>query len=129
LHCEEIWFLGEKVNKVLVVDDCEVSRLDLMAQFAELGMEIFELDSGNKVLEIVMQDRPSVIVLDVLMDGLDGFETLRSLEQVVNPPPVLVVSSNEQFLHIAKLHKVAGTFQKPVDFIQLKSKIHELGLI
>ncbi len=67
---------------VLVVDDLAANR-DLLRQTLEpLGYEILTAPDGETALKAALRSQPDVILLDVLMPGLDGFETCRRLKQV-----------------------------------------------
>ena len=60
---------------VLIVDDTESKRLAMKAALAPLGHRIVEADSGVAALRCVMKEDFAVILLDVTMPGMDGFET------------------------------------------------------
>ncbi len=67
-------------NKILVVDDepdfCEALREFL----AEKGFSVMEANSCEEALEAYSQERPDVVLLDVIMPGKDGRETLQELK-------------------------------------------------
>ena len=60
--------------KVLVVDDHAASRMTAVALLAMEGYEIIEAESGYAAVELVIQKQPDLILLDVMMPGMDGFE-------------------------------------------------------
>ncbi len=70
------------MNKILVVDDEKVIR----ANFCEiLGMEGFsaiEASNGNEALEIYRKERPSAVLLDLKMPGMNGIDTLKALKEI-----------------------------------------------
>jgi PAS domain S-box-containing protein len=66
---------------VLVVDDNATKRLALTAILAPLGLRIVEADSGVAALRCVMAENFAVILLDVRMPGMDGFETAALMRQ------------------------------------------------
>lgn len=68
--------------KVLLVDD-EESFVETLAQRLELrGFHVLTASNGDAALEIVRKNLLDVVVLDVLMPGKDGIETLREIKQV-----------------------------------------------
>ena len=81
--------------RVLVVDDEKDIRRLLVADLRYAGYETVELDSGEHVLETTLEFRPDVIVLDLTMPGVNGFEALKELK--INPQtarvPVVVASA------------------------------------
>src|SRR5438128_8875031 len=80
---------------VLIVDDEEANRLLLRDPLEAHGYEIAEAENGEKALELIGQRGPDVILLDVMMPGMDGFEVCRRLKQDVEtaPIPVLMVTA------------------------------------
>ncbi len=66
---------------VLIVDDTPSKRLAMKAALAPLGHRIVEADSGVAALRHVMEQDFAVILLDVTMPGMDGFETARLIRE------------------------------------------------
>ncbi len=66
---------------VLVVDDTPSKRLAMKAVLAPLGHRIVEADSGFAALRLIMKEDFAVILLDVNMPGMDGFETAKLIRQ------------------------------------------------
>ncbi len=64
-------------STVLVVDDTRVGRLVVKSVLAAEGFRVVEAASGEEALEILEQLKPDLIILDVRMPGIDGFETCR----------------------------------------------------
>ncbi len=67
--------------KVFVVDDHEVVRLGVRAMLAESDLKITgEAGSGESALKLLARSKPDVVLLDILMQPLDGFSTLLRLK-------------------------------------------------
>lgn len=83
--------------RILIVDDSAVFREALCTFIAELdGMIVVaSVGSGEEGLALVGRLRPNVVLLDVRMMGLDGFETTRRLKQLPAPPAVVVITTSE----------------------------------
>jgi PAS domain S-box-containing protein len=80
---------------ILVVDDNFAKRLALKAVLSPLGHRIVEADSGVAALRCVMAEDFAVILLDVLMPGMDGFETaalIRQREQSEMTPIIFITA-------------------------------------
>jgi diguanylate cyclase (GGDEF)-like protein/PAS domain S-box-containing protein len=69
------------VSAVLVVDDNRAKRLAIRAMLAPLGCTIVEVGSGREALRAVLQETFAVILMDVRMPVLDGFETAKLIRQ------------------------------------------------
>src|SRR4051812_21970905 len=80
---------------VLIVDDEEANRILLRDPLEAHGYEIAEAENGPQALQQVAQRHPDVILLDVMMPGMDGFEVCRHLKQDLHtaPIPVLMVTA------------------------------------
>jgi signal transduction histidine kinase/CheY-like chemotaxis protein len=81
---------------LLVVDDQPLQRQLLAGLLAPLGFTLKEAASGRECLEIVQRDPPDVVLLDITMDDLDGWETAALLRQLMPPEklPIVFVSAN-----------------------------------
>ena len=66
--------------KVLIVDDAPDIVVLLAAQLKGQGYEVLTANSGREALEIAAAERPDVMLLDVVMPGMDGFEVCRRLK-------------------------------------------------
>lgn len=98
----------ERALLVLVVDDIGESRRQLCALVATVGHEALAAASGAAALELVDERRPDVVLLDLLMPHLDGFEVTRRIRSVGGDRwiPIIVTSSHqgdEHFIHALQL--------------------------
>ena len=89
---------GEEMASVLVVDDHEDVRLALTTLLEGAGHDVSEAADGADVLEMVMLDPPELILLDIGMKKVDGFETLMFLkaDQQTRDIPVIMLTSRGQ---------------------------------
>ncbi len=81
---------------VLVVDDeprlVDVLRLDLEIE----GYRVVAASNGYEALDRLKDDLPDLVVLDVMMPEMDGFETLRHIREVSNVPVVMLTVRQEE---------------------------------
>jgi signal transduction histidine kinase/CheY-like chemotaxis protein len=91
--------LGETVESVLLVDDQrEVLRLfSRMLSSAENNYRVLRATSGQRALNLLRQRKPDVMLLDLIMPGVDGFQVLqeKSQDPSIRDIPVIVVSSRD----------------------------------
>lgn len=78
-----------------MVDDEPAIRNLERAILRDAGYRVLTAENGLRALEIVEEEHPSVVVLDMQMPVMDGREFFRSLERRKQRPPVLVVTSEE----------------------------------
>lgn len=104
---------------VLVVDDEPNNRTLLRDALEVHGYEIVEAENGEQALQIVAQRPPDVILLDVMMPRLDGFEVCRRLKKdpATAPIPILIVTAlSERMERMTGIAAGANDFlTKPVD--------------
>ena len=83
---------------VLVVDDEEVSRLVLTSQLANAGYQVREALNGPEALRLLDEEVFDVVVLDIMMPKMSGYEVCRRLRQRFKPSelPVIFCSARDQ---------------------------------
>ncbi|GIP44914.1 transcriptional regulatory protein LiaR [Paenibacillus sp. J45TS6] len=103
--------LMERNIKVLLVDDHEMVRIGLAAVLdTEEGIEVIgEAGSGEEGLRLAKEYKPDVVLMDLVMDGMDGIETTRELLKLQPDCKVIVLTS---YLDDEKMYPVieAGAF-------------------
>jgi len=72
---------GGALRRVLVVDDEQSIRFLCRVNLGASGMEVLEADDGNAGLELARSEHPDLILLDVMMPGLDGWDVARELAE------------------------------------------------
>ena len=80
-------------QKVLIIDDDPAIRFVLREGFTSVGFDVVEASSGLLGLDAVDHEPPSLVLLDIMMPGLDGFQVMKYLEQYDVRVPVMVLSA------------------------------------
>jgi signal transduction histidine kinase/CheY-like chemotaxis protein len=91
--------LGGDVKNVLLVDD-QPEALQLFARMlasARRGYRVLRAENGQRALNLLRQRRPDVMLLDLIMPGMDGFQVLQEKRQdpTISNIPVLIISSRD----------------------------------
>jgi signal transduction histidine kinase len=118
-------------SKILIVDDRPENLLALSALLAELNHTVVEANSGKEALKVLLQDKIDLILLDVNMPVMDGFETARVIRQrsPASALPILFVSAREPTTADMKLGYSLGVVDyiiKPVVPEVLRAKVSAL---
>ena len=81
--------------RVLVVDDIQANVKLLDARLSAEYFEVLTAYSGREALDILARERVDVVLLDVMMPGIDGFETCRRLKRIeeTRDVPVILVTA------------------------------------
>jgi two-component system OmpR family response regulator len=115
---------------VLIVDDDWMNREMAEAFLGAEGFQVSTANSGENGLEIARHLRPDLIILDVYMSGMDGFETCRRLksEDRTRTIPIIMVTAFDAEADITRaLNEGADGFvTKPFDFQLLVARINAL---
>jgi adenylate cyclase len=116
-------------SRILVVDD-QRSNIEMMAGVLEArGYVVDRALSGEIALELVAQQPPDLVVSDILMPGIDGFELVRRLrtQPATALLPVILVTSLEESERITGLEAGADDFlSKPVKWEELFARVRSL---
>lgn len=117
----------DKFN-ILIVDDREENLLTLEGILNDPELNIVKATSGNEALGLMLEYNFAVVLLDVQMPDMDGFETaelMRSNEKTRNTPIIFVTAISKQRHHIFKGYAAGAVdyLYKPLDLEILQSKI------
>jgi len=84
--------------RILVVDDDPVILRLLQVNFRLEGYDVLSASRGDEALRVAKEEHPDVIVLDVMMPGIDGYEVCRRLKEDPDTaaPPVIFLSARAQ---------------------------------
>jgi CheY-like chemotaxis protein len=117
-------------RKILVADDDSRNRKLLETLLYADGYLVASVASGQAVLDAVATDRPDLILLDLMMPGMDGFEVVRRLksdDDAHDIPIVMVTALDDSGSRMRLLAAgVADLIQKPIDRWQLQERLYRL---
>ena len=113
---------------ILVVDDDKNTRLFLKAVLEDAGYKVITAKNGIDALDVIDKDQIDLIVLDIMMPKMDGYELTRSLREANNSLPILMISAKQL---PADKHKgfIVGTddyITKPIDDEEMLYRIKAL---
>lgn len=111
--------------KILVVDDDKNTRKYFKAVLEADNYTVFTCENGSEALEIMDKEYIDLIVLDVMMPVMDGYELTKSLREVQNEIPVLMVSAMQlpENIHKGFLSGADDYMVKPVDETEMLLRI------
>lgn len=86
------------ITKVLIVDDAATDRSNLQSIVTAAGYVVSTAASGKEGMERALADKPDVILLDIMMQDMDGFQLCRGLRanEATKSTPIVIVSSKNQ---------------------------------
>jgi CheY-like chemotaxis protein len=83
-------------KQILIVDDSVVNRNYLKAILSENGYDVIEAGRGGEALEIIETTVPDVMILDLMMPGIGGLETLKGIRAKGFAFPVIIFTSDDK---------------------------------
>ena len=96
--------------KILLVDDSEVSILIVSAFLGKMGHQVAAATSGAEALRMIPLARPDIVLLDVVMPEMDGFETAARIRALILDRwlPLVFLTGNTEDAAIARGIEVGG---------------------
>ncbi len=114
----------DALGEVILIADDNYDNIDLLKNILERGgYEIAFALNGEQVLEMIPKLIPKLILLDIMMPGIDGFETCRQLREneLTRKTPIIFISAKNKPEDIVKGFEIGGT-----DYITKPFNVHEV---
>jgi twitching motility two-component system response regulator PilH len=119
------------IKRILIVDDSPTERHVLNDLLTKAGYDVVACDNGEDAIAKAKMIRPDLILMDVVMPGLNGFQATRAIsrdEETKNIPIVLCTSKSQETDKIWGMRQGARDYVvKPVNRAELLAKIAALG--
>ena len=82
--------------KILVVDDSPTQLSLMRAPFEQNGYQVITATDGDEAVAMVESENPQLVVLDVIMPKLNGFQACRKIKTLKQDLPVIILTSKNQ---------------------------------
>ena len=119
------------MKKILLVDD-DPNNLLLLRQMLKEYYQLIFAPNGEKALEAAVEHHPDLILLDIMMSGVDGFEVLRRVraDEPLKRIPIVILSSSDEEKDVANAYDLGANsyVKKPLDFGGLVNIFKQLRL-
>lgn len=111
--------------RILIVDDEESDRLLIEAILTRVGHDTIGVEGGEEALRVYLDEGVDVVITDLHMPDVHGFELISILAEFTPPPSVIAVSGRGAFqLHMAESLGAILTLRKPLDPRLLLDAVH-----
>jgi len=121
---------NQTTNTILIVDDNPIGRQALEALLDERGFKLVFAENGVQALEVAGEILPDVILLDVMMPGMDGYEVcrrLRETKRLAEVPVLMVTALDDQESKIKGIEAGADDFiSKPFNWAELRARVRTI---
>ena len=119
--------------KVLIVDDSPTIRAALRTLVEQMGHSVIDAEDGSKGLATYRDSHPDLVLIDVVMPVMDGYDAARQMRQIRPDEwvPIIFLSSKEADQDLDRAIEAGGDdyLVKPVSFVVLNAKIRALQRI
>lgn len=111
-------------SKILVIDDdvniCELVRLYLEKE----GWEVHTVYNGEKAVKVFSDIAPDIVILDIMLPGMDGWQVCREIRKISNIPIIMLTAKGETFDKVLGLELGADDYMvKPFDAKELVARV------
>jgi DNA-binding response OmpR family regulator len=114
-------------NKVLIVEDEPILLETLEYNLSRHGYQVCTAADGPSAVEMARQEQPDLIVLDVMLPGLDGFEVCRILRPEMSVPILMLTARDEEVDKVVGLEVGADDYMtKPFSMRELLARVKAL---
>ena len=118
---------NSKDLKLLLVEDFEDTRLFMRLELEDQGFIVFEAENGQIAVDMAIREKPDVILMDLTLPLMDGFEATKLIRQhdgLKNVPIIAVTAHQEDdFRSVARASGFDAYVTKPIDVNWLKDLI------
>ena len=115
-------------HRLLIVDDISDNRTILARRFQRRGFDIVEADNGLTAIEMIAQQEFDLVLLDIMMPGIDGIETLKRIraQKSATTLPVIMVTAKSESSNVVDALEIGANdyVTKPVDFAVALARVN-----
>jgi len=115
-------------RKILLADDEQQLALAVKIRLQSRGYQVVTAQNGRQALELMEKERPDLVILDVLMPVMDGYFTLRELNQRFGRGkiPVIILTARDRMKELFELEGIEDYMVKPFDHEDLLVRIERV---
>lgn len=119
--------LSHRTSTILIAEDHLDSRDAMRALLEAFGFEVLVAVDGRQAVEMALAQQPDLILMDIMMPELDGFEATRQLRQhhATQAIPIIAVTAMEGAQRLALQAGANDYVRKPIDIRGLIAKVHD----
>jgi YesN/AraC family two-component response regulator len=112
---------GQRMPSILFVEDEPVTAKLIVKALKRDFNEIYIAFNGQEGLQLFINNRPDIVLTDILMPKMNGIELVAQIKQINSNTPIIMMSafSEEHYLDEAKKLGVEYYLMKPIDFDEL----------
>jgi len=107
---------------ILIIEDNRGIQISLMDELEGEGYRVYTAGDGNQGLELVREKDPDLIILDIMLPGMDGYEVCKKIRSEGNTTPVIMLTVKDK-----EIDKVLGLELGADDYVTKPFSVRELS--
>jgi CheY-like chemotaxis protein len=119
--------MTERKPRILIAEDFDDNRIALKLMLKLAGFEPLEAEDGQRAVDMVRQERPDLVLMDLSLPILDGLDATRAIraDAASRALPIIIVSAYDSDDARAQARQAGGSdyISKPIEFEALKTMI------
>lgn len=112
-------------NKILIVDDDIDSTIIQQSIIQKLGYYTQIAINGIDAIKCIKEDKPDIVLLDIFMPQMDGYETIKYITENFNIPIIVVTAGGNEAIKKIKDMGVLFYIQKPIEPNKFQKEINK----
>jgi DNA-binding response OmpR family regulator len=114
--------------KILLLEDDYLYKISIKEFLVEIGFEVDDFENGDEALNAVFEKGYDLLLLDIRVPGMDGFELVQTIRQEGLKTPVIILTSLTDITSLSKGYELGCNdyLRKPFDLIELKYRIEQI---
>lgn len=111
-------------HRIMVVDDDPTIVKIIEHALKREGLEVISAGSGTEAIDLAARNRPDLVLLDIMMPGMDGFETFQKLKSAMDVPVIMLSARSDEIDRVAGLRMGVDDYQtKPFSPTELALRV------
>jgi two-component system response regulator VicR len=108
-------------KNILVVDDSEINRLIIVESLKAKGFSTCEASDGQQAIDLIVSKKPDLVLLDLIMPVMDGFDAMAKLHEMNIRVPIIVITAylKENSINRCRELGADGFLTKPIKMQEL----------
>ncbi|MCU0307631.1 MAG: response regulator transcription factor [Thermoleophilia bacterium] len=102
--------MTDRARTVLIVDDDPAMRLSVRDALEGVSLRVTEADDGREALRVLYAERPDLVVLDVAMPGMDGWQVLERIREIADMPVLMLTQMDQGINRVRGLRAGADDY-------------------
>ncbi len=105
------------MKKILVVEDSQTCRYLIQFMLTQEGYTVIEANNGEEGVELALQEKPDLVLMDIQLPGIDGMEAARRIRTAGQDIPIVALTASvlPETREIISAAGITGYIEKPLD--------------